>query len=210
MAFPARLERGHVHDDPAARIGALAEADHQHVFRHAEIFDCAGEREAVGRDDADIGLAVDEAPGIELFGIDHRTIDIGEDLEFGRDPRVIAVGREAIGDHPVAPLGLDEGLDHAMLLRLGADPFVRENRHRKGIPDGARRGKGGGGLIPLCAPSPPPAGSHCRPQRWCRLSSPVRSQSARGSAVRRLWARCPTGPRRRRAGFPPPRRSGCG
>ena len=107
-------------------------------------------------------------------------------------------------------LGLDEGLDHAMLLRLGADPFVGENRHKKGIPDGARRGKGEGGLIPLCAPSPPPAGSHCRPQRWCRLSSPVRSQSARGSAVRRLWARCPTGPRRRRAGSLPPRRSGCG
>jgi hypothetical protein len=29
MAFPARLERRDVHDQPAARIGALAQADHQ-------------------------------------------------------------------------------------------------------------------------------------------------------------------------------------
>src|SRR3546814_4765946 len=46
--------------DLAARIGRLAEADHQDVARDAEIFDRAGERKAVRRDDADVGFAVDE------------------------------------------------------------------------------------------------------------------------------------------------------
>src|SRR5690606_41735044 len=58
MAFPAGLERGDVDDDAAARIGRFAEADDEHVARDAEIFDGAGEREAVRRDDADVGFAI--------------------------------------------------------------------------------------------------------------------------------------------------------
>jgi hypothetical protein len=129
MAFPARFQGGDVHDDPAARIGRLTEADHQHVARDAEIFDRAGQREAVGRDHADIGLAVDEAVGREVLGIDHRRIDIGEDLELVRHARVIAVGGQAIGDAAVAALRLHKGLDHAAVPRFVADPSVAENRH---------------------------------------------------------------------------------
>src|SRR5258708_2492078 len=44
VPLPFGLERGHVDDDATARIGRLAEADHQDVARHAEIFD--GAREA--------------------------------------------------------------------------------------------------------------------------------------------------------------------
>src|ERR1043166_7974665 len=61
VALPPGLERGDVDDDPAPRIGRLAAADEEDVTRHPEIFDRVGEGEAVGRDDADVGLAVDEA-----------------------------------------------------------------------------------------------------------------------------------------------------
>src|SRR3546814_16164309 len=61
VSFPAGFERGHVDDDPAARIGRFAEADHEHVVGHAELFDRAGEREAVGGDDAHVGLALDRS-----------------------------------------------------------------------------------------------------------------------------------------------------
>src|SRR3546814_3979005 len=54
MAFPAGLERGDIDDDAAARIGRFAEADDEYVPRDAEIFDRAGEREAVRRDDAHV------------------------------------------------------------------------------------------------------------------------------------------------------------
>src|SRR3546814_3324219 len=93
MAFPAGFERGDVHDDAAARIGRLAEADHQDVAGDAEIFDRAGERKAVRRDDADVGFAVDEILRVEFLGIDRGRIDVGEDLEFGGNARVIAIGR---------------------------------------------------------------------------------------------------------------------
>jgi hypothetical protein len=65
----------------------------------------------------------------ERLGIDDRAIDIGEDLELAADASVVAVGGETVGDHPLARLLLDEGLDHAVLLRHVADPFVRQNRH---------------------------------------------------------------------------------
>src|SRR3546814_7518238 len=57
MAFPFGFQRRDVDDDAAARVGALAEADHQHIARDAEIFHRAGQRKRVRRDDADIGLA---------------------------------------------------------------------------------------------------------------------------------------------------------
>src|SRR3546814_1651379 len=87
MTFPAGLERGDIDDDAAARIGRFAEADDEYVPRDAEIFDRAGEREAVRRDDAHVGLAVDEAVRREILGVDDRAVDIGEYLEFGRDAR---------------------------------------------------------------------------------------------------------------------------
>src|SRR3546814_6779090 len=101
MPLPAGVERGDVHDDAAARIGRLAEADHQDVARDAEIFDRAGERKAVRRDDADVGFAVDEILGVEFLGIDRGRIDVGEDLEFGGNARVIAIGGEAVADAAV-------------------------------------------------------------------------------------------------------------
>src|SRR4029453_3144439 len=108
MAFPAGLQRSHVHDDPAARIGRLAEADDEDVARDPEIFDRPGEREAVGRDDAYVRLPVSEPVRREVLGVDDRRIDVGEDLELVGDPRVIAVGRQAVAYAALAPLRLTE------------------------------------------------------------------------------------------------------
>src|SRR5216683_3195625 len=47
VAFPFRLERRHVDDDAAARIGRFAETDDEDVARHAEILDRRRQRETV-------------------------------------------------------------------------------------------------------------------------------------------------------------------
>src|SRR5205085_3966027 len=54
---------------------------------------------------------------------------IGEDLEVVGDASVIAVTRQAVADAALAPLRLDERLNHAVLLRLFANPAVGQNRH---------------------------------------------------------------------------------
>jgi hypothetical protein len=121
------------------RIGRFAEADHQHVTRHAEIFDGAGERKAVGRNDADVGLAVDEAVVGKVLWVDERIVDVCEDLELVGDARVIAVARQPVADAALPPLRLDERLDHAVFLRLLANPAVGQNRHDEcltGQPEG--------------------------------------------------------------------------
>jgi hypothetical protein len=71
-----------------------------------------------------IGLAIDEAVRGEVLGIDHRRIDIGEDLELVGDARVIAVGGEAVADAALAALRLDKGLDHARCEGVFANPAV--------------------------------------------------------------------------------------
>src|SRR3546814_17123891 len=86
----------------------VCSSDLQDVAGDAEIFDRAGERKAVRRDDADVGFAVDEILGVEFLGIDRGRIDVGEDLEFGGNARVIAIGGEAVADAAVAALRLDE------------------------------------------------------------------------------------------------------
>ena len=65
----------------------------------------------------------------EVLGVDQRVVDVGEDLELVGDARVIAVGRQAVADAALAALALDERLDHAVLLRLLANPAVGQNRH---------------------------------------------------------------------------------
>ena len=128
VAFPLRLEGGDVDDDAAARVGGLAQADGEHVARDAEVLDRAGQREGVGRDDADIAHEVDEVLLVELLGIDDGAVDVGEDLELGRAADVVAVAGGAVGDDATAVDGTDlaglEGLDHAVLLGHFADPAV--------------------------------------------------------------------------------------
>src|SRR3546814_6196980 len=98
MAFPLRLQRRHVHDDAAPGIGGLAEADHQHIARDAEILDRPRQHEAVGRDDAHRPLAIDEAVVRAIPGVAERMVDTGEELEVVRHARAIANGRQAVAD----------------------------------------------------------------------------------------------------------------
>ena len=91
MAFPARFKRGDVDDQAAARIGAFAKAYDEYVFRDFEILNAVSQREAVRRDDADIGFAINEALIGEVFWVDHGVINIGEDFEIWRAAAVIAV-----------------------------------------------------------------------------------------------------------------------
>ena len=68
--------------------------------------------------------------GREVLRIDHRGIDVGEDLELVRHARVVAVGRQAVADHALALLRLDERLDHAVVLRHAADPAIGHHGHQ--------------------------------------------------------------------------------
>ncbi len=68
MTFPLRLEGRDVHDDAAARIGALADAERQHVARNAEILDAAREREGVRWHEAGLAAHIDERAESNAFG----------------------------------------------------------------------------------------------------------------------------------------------
>src|SRR5215831_8722918 len=48
VTFPLRLERRDVGDDAAAGVGALADADGEHVARNAEVLDRARQGEGIG------------------------------------------------------------------------------------------------------------------------------------------------------------------
>ena len=71
--------------------------------------------------------------GGEILGIDDRIVDIGEDLELVGDARVIAVGGQAVADRPLAPLAVDERLDHAVLERALANPAVGHDAHQRAL-----------------------------------------------------------------------------
>src|SRR5690606_16122146 len=129
MAFPLRLERGHVDDDAAACIGGFAEADDEDIARDAEIFDGARKNKGIRRNNAHIRLAINETVVGEGFRIDSGRIDIGEYLELIGNPGVVAIGGKTIGDGAFALLAFDKRLDHLHVLRRLPDPFVRHNCH---------------------------------------------------------------------------------
>ena len=60
VTFPLRLEGCDVHDDAAARVGALADAEREHVARDAEILNAAGERKGVRRHEARLATHIHE------------------------------------------------------------------------------------------------------------------------------------------------------
>src|SRR5690606_32782440 len=132
VAFPFRLERRHVHDDAAARIRGLAQADRQDVPRDSEILDRARQGERVGRNDADVRFDVDEAAGIEVLRVDDRRVDVREDLELVRATHVVAVARRAVrNDLAVRTrthLPRLEGFDHSLLCH-SANPAVGFDAH---------------------------------------------------------------------------------
>ena len=134
VPFPLRLERRHVDDDPAARVGALAEADDQRRARDAEILHRARERERVRRNDADVRMHVDETLLVERLRVDDRRVDVREDLEFARAAHVVAVARRSVRHDLVTVGGRAhllgrERLDHLLFLRHATDPVVGLDAH---------------------------------------------------------------------------------
>ena len=133
IAFPFRLERGHVHDDAAARVGRFAQAHGEHVARNAEIFHRACQREGIGRDDAAVVFHGDKVFRVEVFGIDDGAVDVGEDFEFVGATDVVAVAGRAVGNDAAAVLFFDlvglERLNHAVLFGHAANPFVGFDGH---------------------------------------------------------------------------------
>ena len=49
-----------------------------------------------------------------MFGVDDGAVDVGEDFEFIRDPDVVAVGGESVGDFVFADLAVGEGFYHVV------------------------------------------------------------------------------------------------
>lgn len=79
-------------------------------------------------------MDVNKAFFVEILGVDHGAVNVGEHLEFGRASNVVAITAGAIAHNFLAGgilthLPRLEGLDHAVLLRHTADPFVAFNRH---------------------------------------------------------------------------------
>src|SRR5215831_135731 len=128
VALPFGLERRHVDDDAATRVRRLAEADREHVPWDTEVLHGPGEREGVGGDDADVALEVDERLLVERLRVDDRRVDVGEDLEVVGAADVVAVARRSVRHNLVTVDGADlprlERLDHPVLERHAADPFV--------------------------------------------------------------------------------------
>jgi hypothetical protein len=133
VPFPFGFERRHVHDDAAARIGRLAEADREHGPRNAEILHRARQREGIRRYHTDVAFEVHKTRFVETFRIDDCGVDIGEDLEFVGAAHVVAVTRGSVRDDAAvfvfANLAGLEGLDHAVLRRHAANPAIRLDAH---------------------------------------------------------------------------------
>src|SRR5487761_16232 len=91
VAFPLRLERGYVHDDAAARVCRFSDADGEDAARNLEVFHRAGKSERIRRNDADRARELDEGSPVELFGVYDGAVDVGKNLEFVRNPKVITV-----------------------------------------------------------------------------------------------------------------------
>ncbi len=92
VTFPTRFERRDVDDDARARISRFTETDAQHFARDAEVFDRTCQRERIWRNDGNVGFDVDERILCKVLGVNHRRVDVGENLELIRDPQIVAVG----------------------------------------------------------------------------------------------------------------------
>src|SRR5262249_33675166 len=68
--FPLGLERRDVRNDPAPRVGRLANGDGEDVARDSEILHRPGEREGVWRHDTHVSLELDEGLRVERLRID--------------------------------------------------------------------------------------------------------------------------------------------
>src|SRR5215203_703397 len=129
IAFPLRFERGDVGDDAAAGVCGFAQAYRQDVARDPEVLHRASQGKAVGRNDADVTVELDEAARIKVLRINDDGEDVGKNSELGRHAHIVPVGRDAVGNRTLAYLPVDEGLDHPVLTGHATDPGVGLDGH---------------------------------------------------------------------------------
>src|SRR5208283_1597112 len=110
-SLPLRLEWRHVHNNSATRIGRLSNADRQYIPGDTKIFHRTRQCERVWRHNDRAGPDRDKGTLVEGFGIDKDNVDIGKNLEFFRNPEIVAVGGEPVGNYVACHLLLAEGLD---------------------------------------------------------------------------------------------------
>jgi hypothetical protein len=70
MTFPLRLQGRYVQYYATPRVSAFPQTNYEHASWNSEVFDGAREGEGVRRDDAHVGVDIDEALLVELLGID--------------------------------------------------------------------------------------------------------------------------------------------
>ena len=78
IAFPLGLERRHVDDDAATRVGALSQSDGHDVSGNAKVLDGAGKRKTVWRNDDVVAFDVDKTLVVEFFWVDNRAVHVGK------------------------------------------------------------------------------------------------------------------------------------
>src|SRR5690606_21974927 len=136
--LPLRLQRCHVDDNAAARIGGLAQANGQHTTWNPEILHGARQGKGVRRNNAHIALDIDKAVLVEVLRIHRRRAHIGEDLELIAAAHVVAVAGGAVGDHPAFFILLDltwlERLNHAVFFSHAPNPLIGLNGHLVSSP----------------------------------------------------------------------------
>src|SRR6185436_17141686 len=116
VAFPFRLEWSDVHQNPAAGVGAFAQADCEYVSRDAEVFNGACERKAVWWNYYELAFDVDKVFLIKLLRINYGAVEIGEEFEFVGATNVVTITRGAVRNDSSAVylfnLARLERLDH--------------------------------------------------------------------------------------------------
>src|SRR6516162_7830485 len=98
LSAPLRLEGRNVHNYAATCICGFTDAHTKNVARDLQVLDRLGQGEAVGRDQAVVGVDIDERVLVEVLRIDDGAADVGEDLEVPADAYVVAVAGHAVGD----------------------------------------------------------------------------------------------------------------
>src|SRR5680860_1134492 len=104
----------------AAGIGRLPQRDHHGVFRYAQIFNRTRECETVRRDYAGLTGLLDQAPGVEVLGVDDGVEGVDEDAPLGCSTKVVTEARQAVTYDAVTYQAVLEGRDHPL---EGAFPY---------------------------------------------------------------------------------------
>src|SRR5207253_4476316 len=105
-----------------------------------------------------------------------------------RKSRFITVARQAVADASLAPLGLDERLDHTVRLRLFANPAVGQNRHGECVTGRPER-INFAAIISVDGAETRFRNSHEPESDSCTTNPQLCYIRSRGTSLRTCWAR---------------------